>query len=78
MHSPGISTLALTNPLPPVSERTAPLQVSGAKAPLWGQQKWMQTFGFSKEILPELQVKSNAAFSLSLGGGTRPWSPDVL
>lgn len=75
VHSPGISTLALTNPLPPVSERTAPLQVSGAKAPVWGHQKWMQTSGFSKQILPELQAKSSAAFSLSLGGGDKTLDP---
>lgn len=75
VHSPGISTLALTNPLPPVSERTAPLQVSGAKAPVWGHQKWMQTSGFSKQILPELQAKSCAAFSLSLGGGDKTLDP---
>lgn len=52
-----------------------PLQVSGAKAPVWSQQMWMQTSGFSKHILPKLQAKSNAAFSLSLGGENKTMDP---
>lgn len=62
MHSPGRETSALPNPSPPVSERAASPQASGAKAPAWDQQKWMQISGFSKPVPPELQAKSNAAF----------------
>lgn len=62
VHNPGRITSALPNPLLPVSQRTASPKASGAKAPAWGQQKWMQTSGFSKPVLPELQAKFSFFF----------------
>lgn len=73
------STSALKNPLPPVSERAISLQVSGAKALVWGVSKsGCRHLVSANKFFLNSRPRAMQLFLCPWEERTRPWTPDVF